>query len=136
MKLLKLILLSFLLISCDSHNKDKTYDDYLEFHCLWHEIFLKDDASYFVYFYSQTCPHCERIKNEIFAYIDQKTKPLYLVVKSGAMVFTKDISKTIGVDKIEAFSIYAFPSLVHIHDGLVLFNEYGANNISNIISSM
>lgn len=93
--LLKSILLTLALttLSACSNNlmseetaqkEEVTYEDYKEFELSsLDEFYTMSNSSYYIYLYSDVCPHCEDIKSTVFTYLnrfkdgDVKT-PLYI----------------------------------------------------------
>ena len=94
------------------------------------DVFSIDKDSYYVYFYSRTCSHCQNLKNFIIEKGAERND-LYFVESSNEVTFVKDTQLTIGLDNIEGFGILGYPSLVKIEDKTITKNLAGNSYIKN-----
>ena len=147
-KFIFVIVLSSIIGSCSPNTKiekedfdivipdlEHEYTEVSEKIIFWEDIFGFDQEMYFVYFYSQTCSHCEEIKNEMIEKA-LASDNLYFVQSSNKNVLKNDVSFTIGVGNVGDFAILGYPSLVKIVNGLVVENVAGKFNIEKLINSL
>ena len=145
-KLLFLLPILFL-VSCDvveepenmdysSYTSAETYSysDVKDKEILYSNIFGVKSNSYYVYFYSRTCSHCNDLKSFIIPKIIERSD-IYLVEASEQVTIVEDISLTIGASSIENFGILGYPSLVKIDEKVVSKNIAGINPIKNELTN-
>lgn len=111
-----------------------SYSDVKDKEILYSNIFGIEQSSYYVYFYSRTCSHCNDLKPFIIPKIIERND-IYLVEASEQVVILEDISVTIGVSSIENFGILGYPSLVKIEEKVVTKNIAGINPIKNELTN-
>lgn len=111
-----------------------SYSDVKDKEILYSNIFGMEQNSYYVYFYSRTCSHCNDLKPFIIPKIIERND-IYLVEASEQVVILEDISVTIGVSSIENFGILGYPSLVKIEEKVVTKNIAGINPIKNELTN-
>ncbi len=104
-----------------------TVDDYLY-------IQTQEEDQYLVYWYSETCPACAAIKEEVLDFADDN--------EAGIKVYFMDASKTSGTNYIQQMT--GTPSVVVVVDGTIvdlalgneaipqLFNAINSGTYSNI----
>lgn len=112
---------------------EHSYDELEEKHILWSEIFEQALDSYFVYFYSLNCDHCENMKNEVIE-ICLKRDDVFLVKSSNQVVLKNDVFYTIGVGNVGDFAILGYPSLVKIENKIVTKNVAGKSHILELLN--
>lgn len=138
-KVLFLTLLIVSLSSCTNQESKKevvehSYDEVIDQSISWLEIFSISEKDYLLYFYSETCPHCQEIKNEIIEYSLSVSEPFYFVKESEGFVYRTNIEDTIQVSTLEFFFIKGTPTLVEIKDKKVNKNIAGVTKIRDYIS--
>ena len=111
-----------------------SYSDVKDKEILYSNIFGIEQSSYYVYFYSRTCSHCNDLKPFIIPMIVDRND-IYLVEASEQVVILEDVSITIGVSSIENFGILGYPSLVKIEEKVVTKNIAGINPIKNELTN-
>lgn len=111
-----------------------SYSDVKDKEILYSNIFGIEQNSYYVYFYSRTCSHCNDLKPFIIPKIIERND-IYLVEASEQVVVLEDISVTVGVSSIENFGILGYPSLVKIEEKVVTKNIAGINPIKNELTN-
>lgn len=103
----------------------KGYENYSAYTLKYNKI-LEKQGTYYVYFYSENCSHCEDVKRYIFQYIDsEKSKdiPLYIFCIDNhleELAATEEIPENVlGVTKIEDLKIQGTPVLLLVSDKTV-----------------
>ncbi len=143
-KLLILIFFSLLLNSCSLFSKDNTsmkndgvsneiqhsYSEIKNKKLAWNYLFFDSDTPYYVYCYSLTCSHCNKIKNKVIEHALQNDN-FYFYEDSSLTCFSDEIDKTIGVNDIKYLFIKGFPSLLKIEEKKLLKNLCGEDAIIN-----
>ena len=98
-----LILFSFLLTSCSYQLIDKPiieeYDYSLitDYKIRWEDIFKQKDETYFLYFYSESCFHCQELKQDILYYFDNQRPSMFFIEDNDDFVIGSDANKLVGV---------------------------------------
>lgn len=110
------------------------YDDVLDKHIYWNDIFDQENNNYFVYFYSTNCNHCQTIKDQMIS-LCLSRNDLYFVKSSNQVVLKNDVFYTIGAGNIGDFAILGYPSLVQIQNKICVKNIAGKSQILNSLSN-
>ena len=100
----------------ENTSQHKTYSSYNEYIIPLMKMYNMNDAIYAVYFYSEYCPACASLKDDLFNFIDEKNKSvenMYLV--------------DIGTTKEEEFK--KLKSTNGMNDEEILSNTIGASKI-------
>ena len=99
----------------------------------WEDLFEKEEESYKVYFYSETCGYCKKLKEDILSYYLLNKERLYFCnTDTNNVVLKSNDEYLIGCDNIEDFFIPGTPYLVsfiknkveEIYKGLKQIKEY------------
>lgn len=125
-----IIALTILILGCKNDAPrliDFPIDKIIEYNAL----FKQNEFEYYVYIFSNSCIHCNEIKNEIIDFDNNITISMYFIQFSPQINVNKDIESTIGCNNIEDFSILGTPSLILIKDKLVVINLGGKKAILN-----
>lgn len=111
-------------ITYTSSYTEHSYDEVKDKHVFYSDIFSIGSDTYYVYFYSTTCSHCNNLKEFIISLALQRDD-IYFVEASQEIVFLKSIEETIGLTSIEGFGILGYPSLIKIEEHIVKKNLAG-----------
>lgn len=135
---LLILLLTPLIAGCSSQQGEVVkadeqialdYSDFKELQLKWKDLFLPAKSQYFVYFYSNSCQHCEKIKEEVLQTIDKNRDLFYLTEFSTEVQTGFNVMETIGKERIEEVYIMGTPSLIEISNHYVALNIAGENEI-------
>lgn len=156
MKLNKLYFLLplFILTSCNNRELNLNYEDFNKITPV--EFFTQSEENYGVYFYNKTCNECEKIKDIILNFtnnIKNSTTSLENIYFLEATIVNlnqmsyyfevyqdKNPSKenynkvTIGVDNLNDFTYYGYPTLYILNKNAISSVYLGANSILQYIN--
>ena len=99
----------------------------------WNEIFNQEEDYYFVYFYSETCGHCNDIKQDVLNYYFESINPMYFVCTNYEAVIGPK-KELYGIDNIDEFYIFGTPFMIEIKDHTILDYYAGTIEILEFIS--
>ena len=108
------------------------YTEISEYRIVWSEIFDIELNEYFVYLFQRTCSHCQSLKNEVIETALER-KDIFFVEDSSDVVFSEDVSNTIGLKSVDELSILGFPTLLKIEDGTLIKNVAGVKEIRSLL---
>ena len=109
------------------------YTDFAELNLDWKDLFFPAKSQYFVYIYSNSCQHCERIKEEVLLTIDKNRDLFYLTQFNSDVRIGFNVMETIGKEKIEEVYIMGTPSLIEISNHYVALNIAGEKEITDYL---
>ena len=137
-KLFLLPLMTMFLVSCANENKvvaeEHDYSDVSHLLICWNDIFKIKDRKYFVYIYSETCGHCQEIKQDIISYALNHDSFYFIKFNSGIPIIN-DKNQVIGKDKVEELGIVGTPSMFLIIDHIVEANYVGKKEIIKTLTN-
>ena len=135
-KISSLIIPFIILTSCndennsdDSHNYHETKESLI----VWNDTFNQKEDEYIVYFYSETCGHCNAIKQDVISFYLKEYIAMYFVCTDLGVVYGNNKS-IIGIDNIDDFFIYGTPSLCEIFSHKVESYYVGEKEILNYLN--
>ena len=138
-----ILLLTFIIISCSARANDISVNktDNLSYETIedkvisWDDVFLQADDFYLVYFFSETCGHCNAIKMDIISYYLAKIEPMYFVKNpSKDEYYASSSYKIIGITNSKDLRIYGVPGLLEIEDWTVLNYHFGEKQILDYLT--
>lgn len=110
MKIRFLGVLMFSLISSCQTTPSFDYSDFSEKRYIsWEDMFLFDGC-YYVYIFSKTCSHCEKIKQQVLAFL-VKEDCFYLIEGNKDIPRTNHPEENIGETRMENVAILGYPTL-------------------------
>ena len=124
----------FLLVSCST--EELIYHNYHETKsCLisWSDVFNQNEDDYLVYFYSESCGHCNEIKQDVISFYLEDIYPMYFVCTDIEVVLGPK-NNLVGIDNIDDFYIFGTPFLLNLVDHAVSSYYAGANEVKDYIS--
>ena len=138
MKKMVLFLLA-LLVGCSSNTNKSEEKEELDYSIVstpieWKDIFIQEEESYYVYFYSSTCSHCKMIKQDILSYFLLDKDVIYFICTDEQGVFGKKTDIT-GIDNIKDFYIFGTPFMIWIKFAKVYKYYAGVNAIIELINT-
>ena len=117
-----------------NEQKPLNYSDFQELKLEWKDLFSPAKSQYFVYFYSNSCQHCEKIKEDVLTTISMNRELFYLTEYSNEIPIGFNVMETLGKEKIEEVYIMGTPSLIEISNHYVALNIAGENEILDYMS--
>lgn len=142
LKYLLNLLAVFGLFSCSQSNVERkeipkqevpvnhSYDEVKEYELFWETMFDVNSNDYYVYFYSETCNHCEELKD----YIIEKAlvkKNIYFVKGSSKDQIGNDPKKSKYAENPGDIWILGYPSLIEIIGHKCMKNLAGISQIKS-----
>lgn len=115
-------------MTSSTYEIEHSYTEVLDKKIEWNSIFSIAKPTYFVYFYSKTCSHCEQLKNRIIEY-SFSHENIYFVEDGKDTVLLNDVNFTLGIDSIDKFGILGFPSLIKVENQKCVLNVAGIGDI-------
>lgn len=99
----------------------------------WSDVFIQEENSYYVYFYSELCGHCSDIKQDVISFYLKEEYVLYFVCTDYEKVIgpKKDLT---GINNTDDFYIFGTPFMVLIEDHIVSEYYAGSGEILELIS--
>ena len=100
-------------------------------HVDWPDVLSQEDEDYLLFFYSNTCQQCHEIMGDVYSFIDDHIKPLYLVNTKECSVtipLKDNIDDTIGMKDINELFIKGTPSIIEVKDATVVAHIPGKSN--------
>ena len=142
MKPLKFIILalaSTALFGCTKEEKEpeienviipteRSYSEVREYELTLETIFDVDSDSYYAYFYSSTCSHCQELKDFIIE-TALKRGDVYFIKSSSKDKFTTDPNLVINAENPRDIYILGYPTVLKIEDKKVTKNLVGNEEI-------
>lgn len=129
-----IIFLSLLLVGCKKEN----YQTFKEKHLDVQTAFKQSDEEYYLYFYSENCPYCDKIEKIVFKQAKNKAQPLYFINNedvAGVLNRTSNIDyDNRGARSFLELKIYGFPTMLLIKNGGVISQFVGSNAITKELS--
>ena len=111
---------------------DHEYFEVENYFINWNSILIQNMNSYYVYFYSATCNHCQELKNWIIETALSRGD-IYFVKGSNKDAIKNDVSDTIGATSIDKIAIIGYPSLLKIINKTVTKNVAGNSKIMDAL---
>ncbi len=117
----------------------KDYDDY-EAYTIKYESLLSKNGQYYVYFYSDTCTHCQDLKTDIFQYLDsEKNKKgirMYIFnIDKYIDSIASDTDNLIGVTDYKDIKILGTPTMIYISEKKINNSWASASTIRKQLSN-
>ena len=99
------------------------------------EDFFKIDNC-FIYIYSESCRHCEAIKQVVLKSRLEKNHPIYFIPYDNSIPIISDKDLMIGVDKYEDVGIVGVPSLFILEDKKITSYLVGGGDIVSYLENL
>ena len=130
-----LFFLTLLFASCSQETEPAkhNYHEIKDSQISWSDIFVQEEDSYYVYFYSELCGHCSDIKQDVISFYLKEEYVLYFVCTDYEKVTgpKKDLK---GIDNIDEFYIFGTPFMVLLDDHIISDYYVGSSEILELIS--
>ena len=106
------------------------------------EISLEDclsqsESRYLIYFYSETCGHCQQIKSDIVSFAnDQIMKTYFIDIKkpNNEVTICQKDEIELGISNYRDLKILGTPTIVMVENGIVTKNVSGKEECLTIIN--
>ena len=131
-------LLAFILLACNppkpiiSYFEEPESSYFIESLLTWEELFSIPE-SYFIYIYSETCYHCQMIKDDVLDFANNSVFPVYFVEFNENIPIGNEIENTIGATTVEECFIKGTPTLFLIENNKLTMNIAGTGEILKTI---
>ena len=126
------LVISSLLFSCtpneSSNNSNKIDNEIPESLKIEWSDSLKQEGNYLVFFYSDTCAHCQEIMGDVIAFANDNIKQLYFantISNDTKITIKSNEEPVVGIDDISEFYIVGTPTLIEVAEGTVIANIPG-----------
>lgn len=97
-QLFPLIITTFTVMSC--YQPTLHYSDFKDHQISFQNIFLEKE-DHWIYFYEETCYHCQKIEQEVLSFLQNTSLIFYLVNDIPVEYFNTNYQKAIGASKVE-----------------------------------
>jgi len=139
LKIITLLLAPFFLFGCTTTEKEeqidsvilpteRSYSEVGDFMLTLNTMFDVESDSYYTYFYSTTCSHCQELKDFIIE-TALKRKDIYFVKSSAQDKFTTDRNLVINAENPGDIYILGYPTMLKIEGKKVTKNLVGSEEI-------
>ena len=112
------------------------YEDFLDIHLEWKNLFSPAKSQYFVYIYSISCGHCNQIKKEVLEFVNDHKEAFYLIEFNSDIPTKTNVAESIGKEKIEEVSILGTPTLIGVTNWAISLDIAGEKEITDYLSSL
>lgn len=132
------LLITALFASCSpveseqmSKNAVSGYKEYIKSQISWQECLGQKENHYLVFFYSDTCPHCHEIMEDVLDFSNTNiVKTYFLNTKESneKVPISSEIDLTIGVDDVGDLFIAGTPTIIEVEEWIVKANIPGKDD--------
>ncbi len=122
-------------ITFEEISEQEVNHDYVEisqFRIAWNETFDQELDEYFVYYFSMTCSHCQKLKNFIIEKALERGD-IFFVEASADDVIKNSVISTFNSSSAEFLAILGYPSLVKISHKILVENVAGDDAILGLL---
>ena len=132
-KLLILPLMTILLTCCSSNKeviaKEYDYNDIVDLKLCWNDVLTVQSDNYYAYIYSETCGHCNEIKQEVISYALSNFGQLYFIPFNKEISIITDRNSVLEKDDVNDLGIVGTPTMFLIINHVVKENYVGKKEI-------
>lgn len=135
-KVFSLVIPLLTLCGCQSQNTSPAIHNYHETKealISWPETFNQESIDYLVYFYSESCGHCNQIKQDVISFYLKHLIDMYFVCTDIEAIFGP-VSDLSGIDNIGNFYIFGTPFLTRITQHQVKEYYVGSSKVKDYIN--
>ena len=105
------------------------YSDVAHLTIEWKDILKQEETHYYSYIYSDTCGHCNEIKQDVICAALKGEKKIYFITYSKEIPIITNAANNIGVDDYENLGIIGTPTLFEINNSIVVECYTGSSSI-------
>lgn len=116
-----------------SYLRNYEYSEISNYLIIWNDIFFINKTEFYVYFFSKTCSHCERLKNAMIPVI-LNHEEFFACESSHDHIIEMDAETRIGIPDIE-LTIRGYPTLIYIENKIIKMNIAGEKQITNFLTT-
>ena len=105
----------------------------------WSTVLSQIETDYLIFFYSETCPHCHEIIEDVISFSTSEIMKMYFLdtKKSETKIPIKnEIDETIGVTSIDDLFIAGTPTLIEVEEGMVKANVPGKDDCLTFLNEL
>lgn len=132
-KVLKVLMLGLILTLLAGCKKKEDYSDFEDLHVRVKDAFSQPEKEYYLYFYTDRCRYCNKLKPLVFKQAKNKELPLYFVSQKqlgAALKMTTDPKHSnYSVTSLKEVEIYGFPTMMLLRNGRVIQEFVGFTKI-------
>lgn len=106
-------------------------------HISWWDCLKQIEDHYLVFFYSETCTHCQEIKEDVLAFSNDNIVKMYFVntrEQEEKVPLDDDVDHTIGLSDLESFSIVGTPTIIEVTKWIITVNAAGKDNCLSLLN--
>lgn len=110
-----------------------------QFEINWLDSLNQNEEHYLVFFYSETCPHCHEIMEDVIEFAKEDlVKTYFSNIKKYEPKITiqNDVVNTIGLKEIDDFFIAGTPSILEVKNAIVNNNIPGKDNCLTFLNKL
>ena len=104
------------------------YSEIIDRKIAWEDTFSQDPYQYYCYIYSETCSHCNGIKNIVIDYALNHAG-FYFVEFNKNIPLLADVSHTIGATDIDHTGILGTPTMFYLINHTLIENIAGSQKV-------
>ena len=107
-------------------------------HLDWPDILKQKEANYLIFFYSDTCTHCQEIIEDVYYFIRDDIIKTFLINTKETSVkvpVANDTENTIGKSDVEDIFIKGTPSIIEINQATVINNIAGKDKCLTFLNN-
>ena len=120
-----------------SKNAFSEYEIVLNQQIEWSSLLSQIETNYLIFFYSETCPHCHEIMEDVIEFATSEILKTYFLdtKKSEIKIPIKnEVYETIGITSIDELFIAGTPTIIEVDEGMVRANVPGKDECLSFLN--
>ena len=105
----------------------------------WSSVLSQIETNYLIFFYSETCPHCHEIMEDVIEFATAEIlKTYFLDIKQSEtkIPIKNEIDDTIGMTSIDELFIAGTPTIIEVEEGMVKTNVPGKDECLTLLNEL